>query len=187
LTRAWRRALSLLKTIEDQFHSRRNAELIKNLKKVIPNDSGSTAIGLGIAFLALDFLRSSPPTTSTLAFPALVAGLPLIDAALAVIRRLLGRGSPLYGDRRHFYDLLSALGWSPIWVALTCYAITAALGITGWRGMHNESAAYSATAVFSLGLVVFAAIRLGALRGADNKRRTQRMRAPSVNREIPEA
>jgi len=176
-----------VEAIENQFHARRHAQFFKNSKNVVSSDSGSTAIGLAIAFLALDFLRSSPPTTSTLAFPALVAGLPLIDAALAVIRRLLGRGSPLYGDRRHFYDLLSALGWPPLWVALACYAITAALGIIGWRGLHNESAAYSATAVFSLGLVVFAAIRLGALRGEGTSHRTHRMRAPSVSRKIPEA
>jgi UDP-GlcNAc:undecaprenyl-phosphate/decaprenyl-phosphate GlcNAc-1-phosphate transferase len=133
--------------------------------KLFMGDSGSTVLGFSIAFLALDYSRSSPSAASPLTFSVLVAGLPLLDAVLAVVRRLRGRVSPLYGDRRHIYDLLLARGSSPSRVALACYGITAGLVLIGWSGVRSGSAHFSMVAVVSLSILGLVAVRLGSLRG----------------------
>ena len=97
----------------------------------------------------------------------LVAALPLIDAALAVLRRLRSHASPLYGDRRHFYDFLLARGYTARQVALVCYVLTAGLVIAGWfilRLGTREALAVSALIACALfGIEV----RMGALRSRD--------------------
>lgn len=133
--------------------------------KIFLGDSGSGALGFSVAFLGLDFYRSTSAIGTRWFFPFFVAGLPLLDALLAVIRRLRSRRSPFYGDRQHFYDLLLARGWSPRRVALVCYAITVALAVSGWLSTRGGTAWFFVTLTLSLGALLGAAIRLGALRG----------------------
>jgi UDP-N-acetylmuramyl pentapeptide phosphotransferase/UDP-N-acetylglucosamine-1-phosphate transferase len=140
--------------------------------KLFLGDSGSTALGFVIAFLALDFWRSPPAavTVPNLLFPFLLCALPLLDASLAIIRRLRRLTSPLAGDRRHVYDLVLARGYSPIQVALFCYMITIALSGISWkeRGMSPVEA----VVVSALSFAALAAfeIRLGSLQLGHNLR-----------------
>jgi UDP-GlcNAc:undecaprenyl-phosphate/decaprenyl-phosphate GlcNAc-1-phosphate transferase len=128
-------------------------------------DSGSTALGLGAAFLALDLYRSRPTSGPVLLFPLLITSLPLLDAIFAVIRRLRSHSSFLQGDRRHGYDLMSARGWSPRQIALAFYGVTAALAATGLIGVRTESRHFWVAAAVSVALMIFAGIRLSILRG----------------------
>ena len=92
-------------------------------------------LGFASALLGLAFCRETGPAKPALTpilFSVLVAALPLIDAGVAILRRIRQRASPLYGDRRHFYDLLLARGCTARQVALVCYAITGGLVIAGW-------------------------------------------------------
>src|SRR6185437_8091990 len=68
--------------------------------KIFLGDCGSNVLGFVVAFLALDFWRSQPVavTVPALLFPFLLCALPLLDAALAIIRRLRLLTSPLAGD-----------------------------------------------------------------------------------------
>ena len=127
-------------------------------------------IGFASAFLGLAFCSETGPTKSALTpllFSVLVAALPLLDAGLAVLRRIRSRASPLYGDRFHFYDLLLARGYTARQVALVCYALTAGLVIAGWfilRLGTREALAVSALIACALfGIEV----RMGALRSRD--------------------
>jgi len=146
--------------------------------KIFMGDSGSTVLGFCVAFLALAFGRSSGDTTPSLIFPLLVAGLPLFDAGLAVVRRLRDGASPLYGDRRHFYDVLLARGWSPRKVALVSYLITASMGAIGWTGLRLDPRGMLLLAALSFAALFVAAIRLGSLRA---ERRAQRMEAQNAH------
>ena len=130
-------------------------------------------LGFAIALLGLAFYQHSGPVKlelSPILFSMLVAALPLFDACLAVLRRLRSRASPLYGDRRHFYDLLLARGWSARQVALICYALTAGLVCAAWfilRMGRREALVASAL----VGCSLFAMeVRLGALRSEDDSR-----------------
>jgi UDP-GlcNAc:undecaprenyl-phosphate GlcNAc-1-phosphate transferase len=129
-------------------------------------DSGSTLLGFSAAFLGLDLYRAGITTTakSALLFPLLVSAIPLVDASLAVLRRLRLKSSPFQGDRQHFYDLLLARGWSTRSVALTTYGLAAGLVVVASIAMRmGYSHALFASALIFGGLVA-AALRLGSLR-----------------------
>ena len=145
--------------------------------KIFMGDSGSTVLGFSVAFLGLDFCRSSRGTIPSMIFSLLVAGLPLLDAALAVLRRLREAASPFYGDRRHFYDLLLFRGWSPRKVALLSYSITAAMGAIGWMGLRSDPQYWLTLAALSFAALFAVAFRLGSLRA---ERRVRRMEAQNA-------
>jgi UDP-GlcNAc:undecaprenyl-phosphate GlcNAc-1-phosphate transferase len=129
-------------------------------------DSGSTVLGFGIAFLAFDFYRANAlgEHRLALAFPLLTAALPLLDGILAVLRRLHSRHSLSLGDRRHYYDLLLGLNWSPRNVALATYGLTAGMCIIAWLVLRSDFTPAFLLCATTIGALVIAALRLGSLR-----------------------
>jgi hypothetical protein len=170
--------LTLLEAVQHQFDTARNSQLFKNSEQVISHDSGSSMLGFATALLGLAFCRETGPAKSALTpilFSVLVAALPLIDAGVAILRRIRQQASPLYGDRRHFYDLLLARGCTARQVALVCYAITGGLVIAGWFIIRLEPReALISSVVIGCALIAIE-VRMGAMRSQDgpNKRRTQ--------------
>lgn len=140
--------------------------------QIFMGDSGSTVLGFGVAFLAFDFYRANVMTVRglALAFPLLMSALPLLDGMLAVLRRLHERRSPLDGDRRHFYDLLFEIGWSPRKVTLTVYAVTAAMCIIAWMVLKSDFTQAVLLSGTSVGMLVVATVRLGSLRSSEKPR-----------------
>jgi UDP-GlcNAc:undecaprenyl-phosphate GlcNAc-1-phosphate transferase len=139
--------------------------------EIFLGDAGSTVLGLCIAFLSMNFWRSSFGTGPRVLFPLVVAGLPLIDMALAIIRRVRARASPFFGDRRHFSDLMLRRGWSARAVATTCYGVTIFFGLIGFIGLRAKAAVFLILAGLGAATFLATAIRLGALQhdteGAD--------------------
>ena len=127
-------------------------------------------LGSATALLGLAFCRETGPAKSALTpimFSVVVAALPLIDAGMAILRRIRQRASPLYGDRRHFYDLLLARGCTARQVALVCYAITGSLVITGWFILRLEPRDVLISSVL-IGCALFAIeVGMGAMRSQD--------------------
>ncbi len=78
--------------------------------KIFMGDSGSTLLGVLLGILSLDWVRTQPET-HRIGTALLLLSLPLTDALLAVLRRVISLRSPFLGDRRHFYDLLLQRGW----------------------------------------------------------------------------
>jgi UDP-GlcNAc:undecaprenyl-phosphate GlcNAc-1-phosphate transferase len=112
--------------------------------KIFMGDSGSTMLGLIIAFLGLSLCRDQTYLCPRLLIPLLFAALPLVDAMAAIVRRVRRKTSPFKGDREHAYDLFLQRGWSAGRVAFSCYLITTvlvALGVAAssilwfWRSM----------------------------------------------------
>jgi UDP-GlcNAc:undecaprenyl-phosphate/decaprenyl-phosphate GlcNAc-1-phosphate transferase len=132
--------------------------------KIFLGDSGSTVLGLSIGFLSLSFYRLPFATGQRMLLPLVVAGLPLLDVTLAIIRRIRGRASPFFGDRRHIYDLLAARGASARMVALACYVATALLGLIGFVAVRAKPVYFSFLASCGVGALLVTAIRMGALR-----------------------
>ena len=134
--------------------------------RIFLGDSGSTVLGLCIAFLSLSFYRSfhSYSAGPQLLFPVMVAGLPLLDTTLAIIRRVRGRASPLSGDRKHFPDLLLARGMSARSVALVCYGVTTLFVSIGSIAGRAKPAVFWLLASIGIGTLLVVALRLGALR-----------------------
>jgi UDP-GlcNAc:undecaprenyl-phosphate/decaprenyl-phosphate GlcNAc-1-phosphate transferase len=131
---------------------------------IFMGDSGSTALGFSFAALTLDFSQARGGTIISLLFPALVAGIPLFDAALAVIRRVRHGESPLKGDRRHFCDLLATRGWSARKTSLVSYATTALMGLVGLIGLRLQARNFAALAGAIFVALFVIGLRLGSLR-----------------------
>jgi hypothetical protein len=162
--------LALLEAVQHQFDTAGNSQLFEDSEEVISHDSGSSMLGFASALLGLAFCRETGPAKSALTsilFSVLVAALPLIDAGVAILRRMRQRASPLYGDRRHFYDLLLARGYTARQVALVCYAITGSLVIAGWFILRLENREALISSVL-IGCTLFAKeVRMGAMRSRE--------------------
>src|SRR5271170_1877098 len=134
-------------------------------------DSGSTVLGFGVAFLGLDFIsaHSDGGSGRALLFTLLIAGLPLLDALVVVLRRVMKGKSPFRGDRGHFYDYLLAAGWQVRTIAITSYLLTALLALIGWfvtQGGWKHSVMLATGIFAALLLIMFwlAALRPGAMK-----------------------
>jgi UDP-GlcNAc:undecaprenyl-phosphate GlcNAc-1-phosphate transferase len=143
---------------------------------VFMGDSGSTLLGFCVAILGLDFWRANGAAGSAQLFPLIIAGFPLMDALLAVLRRLRTRESMLRGDRRHFYDLLLARGWTVRKVAYTCYAITFIFVLIGFLILRTDSPLGLWISSIAVGVLLLAAMRLGSLGKNEARPRMQRVK-----------
>ena len=131
--------------------------------RIFLGDSGSTLLGLALAYLSLDFYRTHGLSTAVAAFPVFVTALPLLDAAIAILRRLRQSRSVMEGDRRHLYDAALARGWTPKRIALVWYALTAAFAAVGWLALRANRAVFVALGVLSAAGLLVAAVCLGIL------------------------
>lgn len=140
--------------------------------KIFLGDSGSNALGFVIAFLALDFWRSQPAavTVPALLFPFLLCALPLLDAALAILRRATRHNSPLKGDRSHFCDLLLARAYSPMQVALFCYIVVIVFAGISWKERGMSPVEAPVVSILSFAALAVIEVGLGSLRAAENAR-----------------
>jgi len=108
--------------------------------KMFMGDSGSTLIGIVLAFLSLNWVRdhSSP---RGIVVPLIFLSIPIADAILAILRRARARQRLFTGDRRHFYDILLQRGWTVEGVLRLSMGITAGLAFAGWlcaRGIAED-------------------------------------------------
>lgn len=91
-------------------------------QKIMPGFGGGT---LGGYFLAVMSILSVSKVGTLL----VVLGIPLVDAAYTIARRIISGKSPVWGDRGHLHHhLLDDVGWSKRKVALFYWATTAILG-----------------------------------------------------------
>lgn len=91
-------------------------------QKIMPGYGGKTLAGFMLAVLSI----LSTAKISTL---LLVLGVPFIDAAYLVIKRILSGHSPVWGGREHLHHRLLALGWTKRKIAIFYWLITAILAI----------------------------------------------------------
>ena len=91
-------------------------------------DCGSLLLGFSLAAIGL-MSSYTQPTLLAVAIPVVSCGLPLLDTALAVMRRFL-RGEQVFNaDRGHIHHRLRDFGYSPRRVALVLYAASAAFAL----------------------------------------------------------
>jgi UDP-GlcNAc:undecaprenyl-phosphate GlcNAc-1-phosphate transferase len=89
--------------------------------KIFPG-YGATAIYLLLAIVSI-------LSSSKLATAILVMGIPTVDALFTILRRLVQRKNPFFGDNKHLHHLLLDLGYSQRQIALFYWCISAILGL----------------------------------------------------------
>jgi UDP-GlcNAc:undecaprenyl-phosphate GlcNAc-1-phosphate transferase len=95
-----------------------------NPATIFLGDSGSLFIGFMLSALALESAEKAP-TFVAVAIPVVSFGLPILETALSILRRLIG-GRPIFtADREHIHHKLLELGWSHRQVVIILYAVSA--------------------------------------------------------------
>lgn len=118
--------------------------------RVFLGDSGSLSIGFLLSVLLVE-AATVPGPSLIVAIPILAMSVPLLDAALAIIRRWL-RSVPLSGaDARHIHHRLLALGLSPERTAIVLWSM--ALVMAAFGILIALTAPFVATSIAILGLV----------------------------------
>lgn len=99
-----------------------------NPASIFLGDSGALFVGFTLA--ALSVLGTQKATTAVaVAIPALAFGLPVVDTAVTMARRMISRKPIFEGDNEHIHHMLLARGWSQKQVALVLYGVCAGFGI----------------------------------------------------------
>ncbi len=116
-------------------------------------DSGSQFIGFMLSALALAGSQKAP-TMVAVAIPVISFGLPILDVALAVVRRFLS-GKPLFrGDDEHIHHRLLKRGLSQREAALILYAVTAGFGLLSLTLLHHADAIALVLVVIGIGVLL---------------------------------
>ena len=90
-------------------------------QKIMPGYGGSTLAGYLLAVLSI-------LSTTKVGTLMVVLGIPLIDTGYTIIRRILNRKSPVWGDRGHLHHKLLDSGLSKTQVAVFYWILTSILG-----------------------------------------------------------
>lgn len=104
--------------------------------RVFLGDSGSLLVGFWLSILSLQAVQKT--TTAVLLLASILAlGVPLLDTALAVARRLVaaGPGGVFRADREHIHHRLLRSGRSPHAVLAVLYAACAAGGMLAFTAV----------------------------------------------------
>lgn len=95
-----------------------------NPATIFLGDSGSLFIGFVLSALALAGAQKAP-TLVAVAIPVVSFGLPILETALSILRRLIS-GRPIFtADREHIHHKLLELGMSHRQVVIVLYAVSA--------------------------------------------------------------
>ncbi len=116
-------------------------------------DSGSLFIGFMLAGIGL-LSSQKGSTVVAVAIPVVALGLPVLDTALAIVRRFL-RGQPIFSaDRGHIHHRLLGLGHSPRNVALLMLSGCAVLALGGMLLVNNTKYVALLLVIVGLGIGV---------------------------------
>lgn len=95
-----------------------------NPATIFLGDSGSLFIGFMLSALALAGAQKAP-TFIAVAIPVVSFGLPILETALSIVRRLIS-GRPIFtADREHIHHRLLQMGLSHRQVVIVLYAVSA--------------------------------------------------------------
>lgn len=123
--------------------------------RIFLGDSGSMSIGFLLAVLSLRAAENSYGAV-LVAVPLLAVSVPLLDGALAIVRRWL-RHVPVSGaDARHIHHRLLALGLSPRRTAIVLWGMAG--GMAGFGLLIALTRPFVATSIAILGLVGLAVL-----------------------------
>lgn len=115
-------------------------------------DSGSLFIGFLLSAAALAGSQKAT-TIVAVAIPVVAFGLPILDVALAVVRRFL-RAKPLFdGDNDHIHHKLLKRGLSHRRAVLVLYGVTACFGFLSMALLHGESILALVLVLIAIGVV----------------------------------
>lgn len=142
-----------------------------NPASIFMGDSGSLLLGYNVAVMLVMIGDASSPRWVMAG--VMMFGFPILDTALAIVRRWKN-GRPLFvGDRSHLYDQLRDRGLTVRQTALVCYVIGAAFAALGLISLSKLSTP-ALTGIYIVAVVLSAImlVQCGMLRVDDAARRS---------------
>lgn len=130
--------------------------------KIFMGDAGALFLGFTLAVLAIGGTVKQA-TAIALAVPIVALGLPIVDAALAITRRV-ANGRPFHqADRGHLHHRLLSLGLTQRQTVTVLYGVSAWLGLSAI--VVAEAPGLPGLALLSLVIAAlfYGAVKLGAL------------------------
>ncbi len=122
-------------------------------QKIMPGYGASTLAGYMLAILAI-------LSTAKVGALMVVLGVPLVDTGYTIVRRILARKSPFWGDRQHLHHKLLDAGLSKKRVVLLYWLATALLGILAvYLKTFSKLYTISGIIIFVGGLLVWLTYR----------------------------
>jgi len=96
--------------------------------RIFMGDAGSMFLGFILAVLSMTQTMKGTAVV-TLLFPLLVLGIPILDTAMAFLRRLSQGKHPFQGDARHIHHRFLAIGLTDKQTVLVIYFFSLAFGM----------------------------------------------------------
>ncbi len=128
-----------------------------NPATIFLGDSGSLLLGFLLSAFALLGAQKST-TLVAVAIPVVSFGLPILDTAIAVVRRFLS-GQPLFrGDLQHIHHRLLGRGFSHREVVILLYGVTAAFGLVS-LSLLVSGGAMKALVLLVLGVCIWVGVQ----------------------------
>jgi UDP-GlcNAc:undecaprenyl-phosphate GlcNAc-1-phosphate transferase len=125
-----------------------------NPASIFLGDCGSLLIGFLLGAIALAGSQKAP-TVVAVAFPIVSLGLPILDVAVAVIRRFLSCKGLFDADREHIHHKLLGQGISHRQTVLVLYGVSACFGLLSLLLLHPASyAVASVLTVVGIGVLI---------------------------------
>jgi UDP-GlcNAc:undecaprenyl-phosphate GlcNAc-1-phosphate transferase len=124
---------------------------------VFLGDSGSLSIGFLLAALSLRGSSKSSTAVAVVA-PLLALGFPILDTALAMLRRVMAGRSIMEADADHIHHRMLRMGLRPRQAVMLLYAVTALFGAMAVLAMTGHANAVG-FAVFSSAALAWIGIR----------------------------
>lgn len=143
--------------------------------RIFMGDSGSQFLGFSIGVLAIA-LTQQPDSEFSPSLPLLLLGLPILDTAMVMSKRISQRRSPFSPDKNHIHHRLLAIGLDHYEAVFLIYIVQAGLVFAAY-GLRTASDSIILTVYGVFCVSVIAALRLAAT--ANWKRREQPHAAPS--------
>ena len=143
--------------------------------KIFMGDAGSMFLGFVVAALMLLFAEQIPRWWMA---SIVVFGLPILDTAVALVRRLLNKRPLFVSDRGHIYDQMIDRGITLKKTVAICYALAAFYAVIGliMSQIRTRYAALVYVFVFAVSAVLVwqrGYLKMEGLRGAIRKERKQ--------------
>jgi len=104
--------------------------------RIFMGDTGSMFLGIMLGVLACSFTMLQP-TINTFLGVSLILAIPMLDAWLAIARRLVLRRPVFQADCQHIHHIISSFGFSPrqnLGILYSMQAVMALLGVLAVRG-----------------------------------------------------
>ena len=136
-----------------------------NPAKIFMGDTGALFLGYMLAVLSILGVMKIT-TFVTIAVMIFVLGIPVLDTAFAITRRIINKKPIMMADRGHVHHRLLDIGFSQKETVIILYAVSIMLGAAAVFISDSKPVEGSAVIVCVAVLIVFAGNKIGLLNGS---------------------